>query len=160
LLAPTILVFSIINPMVWLIQSIGLQQRSLNIALVLAPVMICSYLVGLPYGPSGVALAFSATMVLLLLPLVYWSLHGTVISVRELLSTAGQALLAGAVAGVAAAIMQYFTAPIPSAVLRLALGGTVMLAVYVFTLLFVMKQSVYYFDLLRGLRHASALEDR
>jgi PST family polysaccharide transporter len=155
LLAPTILVFSIINPIGWLLPSIGLQERSLKIAFVLSPLVICSYFVGLPYGPSGVALAFSTTMVLWAVPHIWWTLHGTMISVRELLSTAGQALIAGTVAGIAAAIAQHFATPIPSAVLRLALGGTVMLGVYVFALLFVMKQSIFYSDLLRGLTHAS-----
>jgi len=155
LLAPTILVFSIINPMGWLLPSIGLQERSLKIALVLSPLVICSYLVGLPYGPNGVALAFSTTMVLWMVPHIYWTLHCTMISVRELLSTAGQALVAGAAAGIAAAIAQYFAAPIPLAVLRLALGGTVMLGVYVVVLLFVMKQSTFFVDLLRGFKYSS-----
>ncbi|MGH9806298.1 MAG: lipopolysaccharide biosynthesis protein, partial [Terriglobia bacterium] len=40
LLAPTILIFAIINPLGWLLYSIGLVQRSLKIALVFAPLMI------------------------------------------------------------------------------------------------------------------------
>ena len=155
LLAPTILVFSIINPTGWLLQSIGLQERSLKIALVLSPLVICSYFVGLPYGPSGVALAFSTTMVLWLVPHIYWTLHGTNISVREFASAAGRALLAGTIAAMAAAIVQHYATPIPSPLLRLALGGTVMMGVYVFLLLFVMKQREFYFDLLRELRRAS-----
>ena len=127
----------------------------MKIALVLAPLVICSYLVGLPYGPSGVALAFSTTMVLWLVPHICWCLHGTTISVRELLSAAGRALLSGAVAAIAAASVQHFAAPVSSPILRLALGGTVMLAVYVFALLFVMKQSKFYFGLLRALKGAS-----
>ena len=155
LLAPTILVFGMINPLAWLLTSVGLQDRSLKIALVLAPLIICSYLVGLPYGPSGVALAFSTAMVLWLVPHIRWCLHGTTISVRELLSAAGRALLSGAVAAVAAASVQHFATPVSSAIVRLALGGTVMLAVYIFTLLFVMKQRIFYFSLLRALKGAS-----
>jgi O-antigen/teichoic acid export membrane protein len=155
LLAPTILVFGMINPLGWLLPSVGLQERSLKIAFVLAPLIICSYLVGLPYGPNGVALAFSTAMVLWLVPHIRWSLHGTPISVRELLSATGRALLSGGVAAVAAASVQHFATPVSSAIVRLALGGTVMLAVYVFTLLFVMKQSIFYFSLLRALKGAS-----
>jgi PST family polysaccharide transporter len=59
LLTPPILVFGIINPTGWLIQSVGLQGRSLRIAFVIAPLTIAAYLVGLPYGPNGVAFAFS-----------------------------------------------------------------------------------------------------
>jgi PST family polysaccharide transporter len=155
LLAPTILVFGIINPLAWLLQASGRQDRSLKIALVLSPLVICSYLVGLPYGPAGVAFAFSTAMILWMVPHVYWSLHGTTISVRELLSAAGRPLLSGAIAAVAAASIVFFTAPMSSPILRLALGGGVMLAVYAFSLLFVMKQSTFYFGLVRALKGAS-----
>ena len=53
LLTPTILIFGIINPMGWLLFSIGLQVRSLKIALVIAPLVITAYVIGLPFGPSG-----------------------------------------------------------------------------------------------------------
>ena len=81
-----------------------MQERSLKIALVLSPLVICSYLIGLPYGPSGVALAFSTMMVLWLVPHIYWALHGTNISVWEFFSAAGRVLAAGTVAAIAAAI--------------------------------------------------------
>ena len=155
LLAPTILVFGMINPLSWLLLSVGLQERSLKIGLVLAPLVICSYLVGLPYGPSGVALAFSTTMVLWLVPHICWCLHGTTISVRELFSAVGRALFSAAIAAIAGASVQHFATPVSSAILRLALGGTVMLAVYILALLFVMKQSIFYFGILRVLKGPS-----
>ena len=80
LLAPAIALFAIINPLEWLIFSIGLEARSLKIALVFAPFMITSYIIGLPYGPKGVAFAYSAVLTLWLIPRALWCLHGTVIS--------------------------------------------------------------------------------
>jgi PST family polysaccharide transporter len=112
-------------------------------------------LIGLPYGPTGVALAFSIAMVLWLVPHLVWCLHGTPISVYELLSAAGRPLVAGAIAAMAVLILQPLLATIPLSLPRLAIGGTAMLAVYVFALLFVMKQSVSYFDVIRSLRGAS-----
>ena len=155
LLAPTILVFSIIDPTGWFLQSIGMQERSLKIALVLSPLVICSYVIGLPYGPTGVALAFSTAMVLWLIPHMYWTVHGTNLSVRELFLAAARPLFAGTVAAVAAVIVQHFAAPFPSPLLRLMLGGTAMMSVYVLVLLFVMKQSEFYFGLLREFRRVS-----
>ena len=73
LLAPTILVFGIIYPTAWFLQSIGLQERSLKIALVLSPLVICAYLIGLPYGPNGVALAFSTDDGLVAGATYYWT---------------------------------------------------------------------------------------
>ena len=159
LLAPTILVFGMINPTAWLLQATGLQQRSLNIALVMAPLILCSYIIGLPYGPNGVALSFSTMMVLWLMPNLFWCLHGTGIAVRELLTAAGRALFSAIIAAIAGLIVQHFAAPIPSAILRLALGGTAMLAVYALALLFVMKQSEFYLDLLRSLKGSVLKEE-
>src|SRR5581483_3031542 len=49
LLAPTVLVFALINPLGWLLISLGKVGRSLKVALVLAPVVMAGYLSGLRY---------------------------------------------------------------------------------------------------------------
>jgi len=90
LLAPTILVFAVANPLSWLLTSLGLVRRSLKMSLVIAPIMIVSYVIGLPYGPKGVAFAYSAVMILWIIPVIVWSVHGTGISVRDVLLTAGR----------------------------------------------------------------------
>ena len=56
LLTPTILAFAFINPLGCLMQASGRAMRSLKISFVIAPVVILGYLLGLPYGPKGVAL--------------------------------------------------------------------------------------------------------
>ena len=85
LLAPTVLVFGLINPMGWLLLSIGYQKRSLVLALVITPIVITAYIVGLPYGPTGVALAYSTAMSLWLVPHILWCVRGTLISPWELI---------------------------------------------------------------------------
>ena len=71
LLAPTILVFGMINPTAWLLQSIGTAGAKLEnrAGLVAAGHLLVPR--GLPYGPNGVALAFSTMMVLWLVPHLY-----------------------------------------------------------------------------------------
>src|SRR5262249_2984377 len=64
-LAPTILVFALINPLAWVMLAGGHAGRSLRIALLIAPVVIVGYLLGLPKGPNGVAAGFSVSMILL-----------------------------------------------------------------------------------------------
>ena len=98
LLAPTILIFGMINPLAWLLMSIGLQVRSLRIALVIAPLVITAYVIGLPFGPSGVAFAYSAAMTVWLVPHILWCLHGTVISPRDLFLAIIRPLLSAVVA--------------------------------------------------------------
>lgn len=155
LLAPTILVFGIINPFAWLLQSSGLQRRSLNLALVIAPLAIASYIIGIPYGPSGVALAYSSAMTLWVIPHVLWSVHGTPVAAKDLLPAIFRPLAAGAAAAIAAGVVQHFAASIPYPLVRLALAGAAMFAVYAWALLFVMKQKEFYFDLLQGLRRSA-----
>ena len=48
LLAPTALVFAVANPLAWLVCSLGLVTRSLKMSLVIAPLMIAGYVMGLP----------------------------------------------------------------------------------------------------------------
>jgi O-antigen/teichoic acid export membrane protein len=155
LLAPTILAFGMINPLAWLLQSVGLQERSLKIAFVLCPIVICAYLIGIPYGPKGVALSYSAAMTLWLLPHVIWCLHDTPIKPRDLLSAIAKPLFSGAVAAAAGLVVQQFAEPIAFPLVRLALAGGVMLVAYLATLLFAMRQKDLYVDLLRGLKNAA-----
>ena len=92
LMTPTILVFGIINPLFWVMASMGLQKRSLYVGLVLAPLVVAAYLLGVRYGPNGVALSYSTVMVLWLFPHVAWCLYGTPISIADLAKADSRAL--------------------------------------------------------------------
>lgn len=156
LLAPTILVFALINPTSWLMLSSGLAGRSLRMAMVIAPLVILSYVVGLPYGATGVALAFSATMVLLTIPVTIWSVYGTAVSTRDILGAAARPLVAGLAAMVATLLARPFLAAVGSPLLRLAIGGCLLCAVHGWVLLYAMGQKALYADILRGSRRSSA----
>jgi PST family polysaccharide transporter len=156
LLTPTVLFFGIINPLAWLMMSSGLQRRSLNVALVLAPICIASYLIGLPYGPTGVALSYSTAMVLWLFPHMVWCLRGTGISPAELLKSIWPPLGSAAVAVVAAFAVQRWLGPFQSAILRLALDSVVMACAYSFMLLVAMGQGSFYLGLLSQLKKTGA----
>src|SRR3954452_797898 len=140
LLTPTVLFFGVINPLGWLMMSSGLQRRSLNVALVLAPLRIASYVIGLPYGPNGVALVYSTTMVLWLVPHMIWCLRGTSISPADLFRSISPPLGSAAVAVIVAYAAQVSFGHFESAVTRLALDCCVMATVYSLMLLVVMGQ--------------------
>ncbi|MGH9355786.1 MAG: oligosaccharide flippase family protein, partial [Terriglobia bacterium] len=157
-LAPTILVFAIANPLSWLLTSIGLVTRLLKMGLVIAPLMIVAYVIGLPYGPNGVALAYSAVMSLWLIPLIAWAVHGTVVSFRDILLTASWPLVSAIVAGGLAFGVRFaygqWLSPFP----RLVLESSVLLAAFVAMLLFIAGQKSLYLDLLRVLKRPSSVE--
>jgi PST family polysaccharide transporter len=150
-LTPTILVLALINPLAWLLFSLGLVGRSLRVALVISPIVLVAYVVGLPHGPNGVAFAYSTAMTLWLVPHIIWCTHGTMITLRDILRVAGRFLLAAAVAAVVALVAQTWLAQLRLPILRLAVGGTILTGTYVWTLLYALGQKNVYLDLARGL---------
>jgi PST family polysaccharide transporter len=156
LLAPTIAVFAIINPLGWLVFSLGLVGRALKVAPVLATIMITAYAVALPYGPKAVAFAYSAMLTLWLIPHICVCVHGTMISVRDILVAVSRPLASGLLAGGVAfgvgIICGQFLSPLP----RLVLESGLLLTVFFGVLLFVLGQKSLYLDLLAGLRPSSA----
>jgi O-antigen/teichoic acid export membrane protein len=158
LLAPAIALFAIINPLGWLLNSIGLIARGLKIVLVFAPVMIAAYVLGLPYGPKGVAFAYSAALTLWVIPCSAWCVHNTVVSFWDILLAASRPLASGIVAAAIAFGLQFFYLqslfPLP----RLMLGVGVLLSTYVGMLFYVMGQKPVYVDLLRELRKRPSID--
>jgi O-antigen/teichoic acid export membrane protein len=160
LLAPTILIFAIINPLGWLLFSLGLVGRSLKIALVFTPLIIGGYVLGLPHGPKGVAFAYSTVMALWVLPHIAWCVRGTVISLRDVLLTVSRPLASGILAGglTFAARFAYgqFFSPLP----RLVLESVVLFGAFIGILMFVPGQKSLYLDILRGMRESPAVKEK
>jgi O-antigen/teichoic acid export membrane protein len=155
LLAPTILVFAIANPLFWLLTSLGLVKRSLKMSFVLAPVMVGSYLIGLPYGPQGVAFAYSAGMMIWILPLIIWAVRGTTVSVRDILSTVFRPLASSIVAAVIAFGVHSLCGQLLPPFARLAFESVALFVTFALMLLFATGQKTLYLDLLRGLKGSS-----
>lgn len=151
LLTPTILIFALINPMYWLLVSIGLVGRSLKLALVLAPLVIMAYALGLPYGPRGIAIAYSAALTVWVVPHMMWSIHGTMISLSDLLQSVGRPLLSTIVAAAFTYTVDLAYAQSFAPLARLSVSGGILVVTYLWMLLFIMGQKSFYADLLRGL---------
>ena len=156
-LAPTILVFAIVNPLGWLLTSLGLVRRGLNMALVVAPFMVGAYVIGLHYGPTGVAFAYSSVMLLWLWPAVAWAVHKTVISSQDVFQTVIRPLVSSIMAGSIAYLVRLaigqFMPPLP----RLVLECAVLVVVFAAVLLFVMGLKSLFLDLLRTSREVPSV---
>jgi len=159
-LAPTILVFAIANPLSWLLTSTGHVGRLLKMGLVIAPIMIASYFVGLPYGPTGVALAYSTVMVLWLVPLIAWITHGHVVTFRDVLLTMSRPLASSVVAGGFAFGVRIVYGHFLSVLPRLVLESAVLFVTFFGLLWFVTGQKQFYLDLFRELTRRSSAEEK
>jgi len=159
-LAPTILSFAMINPFAWLLFSIGEVRRSLKIALVIAPLVITGYVIGLPYGPKGVAIGYSTAMALWIIPHIVWCIKGTAISFHDVMHTVSRPLVSGTVAAALPFALQFYYGQLLSPLARLIIGSTLFAGIYLWMLLYVQGQKTFYMDLLRALRRRSSDEEK
>jgi PST family polysaccharide transporter len=95
----------------WLLVSRGQSQRLLKLFLIISPIIIGSYAVGLPFGIKGVALSGSLVMLMIFPWILRFSFSGTNLTLQRF----GQAILcplAACFAGVCSAkLAQYLIAP-------------------------------------------------
>jgi O-antigen/teichoic acid export membrane protein len=159
LLAPTVVALAMVNPFGPLLLATGRVVRNFKLGLLIGPVVIIGYLIGIRYGPEGVAAGYSAAMVVLVVPVVLWAkcdLPITNLNILETLKAPIVSVLVGA------AVMLALAAPmgrLHSVFLRLVVESSIFFGVFAIVLLFVMKQQVTYFNILRetGLWPISAL---
>lgn len=147
LLAPAILAFAFANPFGWLMLARGLAGRCLEIALVLTPVLILSYGLGLKYGPQGIAMGCSVTMVVSMVPVMLWAKRGTLITMRDILRAATPASVSVAIGAVAGLAVRPMMDLLESPLVRLGSEATMLAFVYLLCLLFVMKQKSVWIEL-------------
>ena len=159
LLAPTVAVMAVINPMTWLTYSLGLVRRSLKIVLVFSPIMILACLLGLPYGMAGIAFAYSAAALLWMVPHVAWCVHGTAISLRDVAAAVVRPLACGGMAGVVGYAVRLGCGDFLSPLLRLVLESGALAVTFFALLVFAAGQKALYLDLLRGLIRGTSTED-
>ena len=69
---PAALSYPLMNAFTWLLASQGRGKDWFLNNAIASSVTLCSFLVGLPFGPAGVAISYSISCVLLQLPLVYY----------------------------------------------------------------------------------------
>jgi PST family polysaccharide transporter len=72
----------------WIYLSRGETGRQLRWAIISSPVLIVAVLVGARWGAFGVAAGFTTATVMLSLPNVAWAVHGSALSIRDVLAVA------------------------------------------------------------------------
>ncbi len=150
-LAPTILTFALINPFAWLMLANGHAVRSLKIALMIAPLVILSYAVGLQYGALGVAVSFSTAMVVLVVPVIAWARRDTLVTFKDIGRSILPPLLSVLVGAAAALALRGVLNHIEPFLPRLVVSNVVLFGVYLLFLLFVMDQKSTYIQLLKDM---------
>ncbi|MCW2238552.1 lipopolysaccharide biosynthesis protein [Azospirillum canadense] len=113
----------------WVYASLGRAERQLRWAVIASSTFALSFVLGLPYGPIGVGIAYSGAFCLLQLPSLAYCFRGTPIRLRDFLlmvSVPGLASLAASGATLVAHRMTTVESPIAA----LGIAGTVFSATY------------------------------
>jgi PST family polysaccharide transporter len=148
LLAPTALVFALANPLSLLVMAAGRVTRALSMTAVTTPLIILGIVLGLSHGPKGVALGYSSAMVLVLIPIMAWSRHGTSVTWTDLWTTTKRPLLSGIVAGTFGLIVKFTLHGVLAPVPYLMIGLAIVFGVHAWVLLIAMEQKNLYIELL------------
>jgi PST family polysaccharide transporter len=151
LLAPVALVFAVANPLSWLVISTGRAGRALSISTATTPLVIVGILLGLSHGPKGVALGYSLAMSLLVVPIAAWSKRGTGITWADLWKATKPPFLSGLAAGAAGSLVKLTLCGRLAPILYLMVGLGLVLGIYAWVLLIVMRQKHVYMDVLSQL---------
>jgi O-antigen/teichoic acid export membrane protein len=148
LLAPVAVVFTVGQPLSWLITSRGRIGRALAVRTATAPLMILGIVLGLGHGPIGVALCYSLAMTIVLIPVAACFIHGTGITWMDLLIAAKPPFLSGLLAATAGLVVKLTLAEKLPLIPFLFVGVGTVLGIYALLLLIVMNQKRVYWDLL------------
>lgn len=159
-LAPTVLALSIINPLGWLLVSLGRINRSLAMACVIAPLVILGYAVGLPYGPGGVAAGFSTALSVWVIPHILWSIRDTSLSFKTLAMTIGKPIAGGSVGAVIAMAVHSAHPQALATPVALLIDATVFFVTYAVTAWFVLGQKELWRSVLSEVRFKSNTDAR
>jgi O-antigen/teichoic acid export membrane protein len=151
ILAPSVLAFSMIKPLFWLLVATGRASRMLRISLLVGPVVILGHIIGLIYGPAGVAAGLSITTVLLVVPIIIWATRGTSITAVDALKEIMRPFVSVLVGAGATFVVWNFINLLPPGLLRLTAASTVLFGVYVPVLWFGMGQKTVYLDLIKAI---------
>lgn len=135
-LAPAAFVSTFNGATWWIYSSLGQTGRQLRWALLVqCPITVFAYFAGLPYGPLGVAIAYSCVTVGLRLPAIIYCLRDFPIGLRDVLSAIFPAAWSSlAAAGATVAVKWWLLSdrpgPVEAVAVDLALYGSLYLLFY------------------------------
>ena len=125
LFAVGMLVEPLITASAWSLFSLGRAREYLHAAIASTGLMVAAFAIGVTWGARGVAMGYSATMLLMLAPRVWHGMRNTAVSPALFAREIAPQLFGGGVAAVAISAVQAYL-PHPGGLLaRLVTGGMV-----------------------------------
>jgi O-antigen/teichoic acid export membrane protein len=149
-LAPTTLAFALMYPFAWFFASTAGNRVSIGTALMVPPGVILGIVTGLPYGPVGVAIGYSAGVSLVAVPVILWCRAEARIPMRGLWDAIRRPLWAGLAAGGCTFAVKAALGDAVTPLLALAVEVGAMIAVYAWILLVIFGLKGQYVGLIQS----------
>ncbi len=153
LLAISLLVQPILETKNWVYISQGNTSRMFKWSLIETPFIIGSFVVGLPFGAEGVALAYSLAVIALAVPTLLFAFAGTNLALLDVAKTVWRPFLGAGIAAALSWLCLYYFAP-ETSLIRLILG----LAIFGTTYAVVMIGGLGFLPYLRSLMNDLSLK--
>jgi O-antigen/teichoic acid export membrane protein len=150
LLAVAAAVGAIMNPVGWYLISAGETRRYRQLGIYNSAAIVAAFILGVRHGAEGVALAYSAVMILLLLPTWYYALRGSGIPLWRVVGSLAPAVTACLPAAAAAWLTHHYLQPTWPHVSWLV-GVGVLGAIYAAVLLGAFQRWRFFLNLVREL---------
>ena len=120
-------ILSVLN---WLYMSSGRTDRMVKWGMIYTCVIIVSFIIGLPYGARGVALAYSLTTLIMIVPAMAFAVSNTTLELKHILAAIKPAFLAVLAAGIFGLAFKHLLALDISVWIETIICGLIIIAVY------------------------------
>lgn len=151
LLVPAAMAGVLTNPLGSLMLSLGFSARYRKIGLLSAAVVVIAFIIGLPYGVHGVALAYSIASISLLIPVCWLSTRGTPINVMDIVYTLSPSLCAAAVTTFVTYFIHLYLIELSNQLIGTLLSMAIYSTVYLIILLFAFKKLAFFSSITKEL---------
>jgi len=151
LLVPAAMTGVLTNPLGSLMLSLGLSARYRKIGLLSAAVVVIAFIIGLPYGVHGVALAYSIASVCLVFPVCWLSTKDTPINVMDIIHTLSPSLCATVITTLITYFVHLYLIGLNNQLISTLLSMAIYGAIYLTILLFAFKKLAFFSSIAKEL---------
>ena len=110
--------------------ALGRTKRMFKWGLMSSTIIVIGFFIGLPYGPIGVAWAYSGTIALIIYPLIRYATNGTCLGVIDFIKGIKVPFLATSLSAISGFIINYYSNQFFQLIICLIITSIVMCLVY------------------------------
>ncbi|MBE9216250.1 lipopolysaccharide biosynthesis protein [Plectonema cf. radiosum LEGE 06105] len=142
----------IYNTSGWLYMATGKTSLMLKFGGTISILLVCSFLIGLPYKAQGVAFCYAIALIFLSIPAMYYAIQRTSITLMDLLNVIKKPLIASLMGSIATfAVKTVIGLKLPLIITILA-SFMAMITIYILTMFYLFEMKNFYLNIFQSFR--------